>query len=74
MRFFISVIDLLFLLLPRFVTETVAIRIYQDDSYEVLCLEEDLMDDDQYSALADYKAFTFLGQDYFCTLKSNPEQ
>lgn len=73
MKFIFSIINLFFLLIPRFVSDTVAIIVYEDDSWDVLCLEEDLTDQDKYSAIADYKAFTFLGEDYFCSAYTVPD-
>ena len=73
MKFLLSLIDLFFLLLPRFVTDTVAVRVYSDESWEILCFEDELKDDDQYSALAVYHAFTFLGEDYFSSFKVIPD-
>ncbi len=73
MKFIFSVVNLLFLLIPRFVSDTVAILVYEDDSWEILCLEEDLTDQDKYSAIANYKAFTFLGEDYFCAVHTVPD-
>lgn len=69
MRFLLSIIDFLFLLVPRFVNETVAVCVYEDESWEILGYEEDLEEGEQYSFLAQYSAFTFLGQDYFAKIK-----
>ncbi len=73
MKFIFSIINLILLLIPRFVSDTVAIRVYEDETWDVLCLEEDLTDQDKYSVLANYKAFTFLGEDYFCTVYTIPD-
>lgn len=69
MRFLLSFLDLFFFIIPRYTSDIVAIVAFEDNSWTVLCFEEELTEDDEFSFLAEYKALTFLGQDYFCTLE-----
>ena len=48
-------------LLPRFVTDRVAVTNTGPDEYETICLEEELEDGEKFDAILQFKYLGFLG-------------
>lgn len=56
------------ILIPRFITEEVAL-IKKGESYDVLCCMNDITGEDTYDAIGVSKCFTWLGFGFFATIK-----
>ncbi len=57
------------IIIPRFIEEKVAIVINEDNQYEVLCCEKDLLPNDEYDFLATAKSFNFFGFALFAKIQ-----
>ena len=49
------------IIVPRFVTERVAVIVLDDLSYQVVCREKDLLPDDRYNFICSVRSFNLFG-------------
>ena len=56
-------------IIPRFVTDDVAVVIYDDDTWEEICLVEDLTEDICFDAIPCISSFNLLGYAFFPRVK-----
>lgn len=53
------------MIIPRFITEKVAVIKIDEEMYIVLCAEADLQHGDEFDFIAEAKSFNFFGKSYF---------